>query len=63
MIMKLLRWLLFVPAGLFEAFLIILSMLLTVIGLWHLTANGLAMEIIKYGNTMPGLKWYFGSDT
>lgn len=61
--MKLFRWLIFIPAGLFEFFLLVLAVVVTLIGRWHLSANDLALNIVKYVKTMPGINWYFGGDT
>lgn len=55
-----LRWLLFIPAGLFESFLLILAFFCAALGRWHKPAEVLAKDIIKYAMTMPDLKWYFG---
>lgn len=62
MVMRIFRWLLLVPAGIFESFLLVLAFFCAAIGRYHAPAKILAMDIVKYAMKMPDINWYCGKE-
>jgi len=53
--MKKLRWLFFIPAGVFEVVLLIIAGILLII-------HFLGSELTKLAHILPSIGWYLGDD-